>query len=157
MDLGGQTGPGPAGWTNIAQTPRHMDNSHLAGHRQCPPAPQPLHNTPEMPIFTPKAPLRNQQGQTLSLCPSNPHLSKPHLCPRSVHPSHLTCTSMEKGGSPRPHPDPPQWDLGDRCGVSLARLPTPTFILGHQQHLFVQILPQNRLCSASHPQPMGAG
>lgn len=106
--------------------------------------------TPQNCPFLPQRPLRNQQGHTLSLCPSNPpvRLSKPHLCPGSVHQSHFSLPSLGEGGGVQGPTLTPAVGLGGRCGVSLAWLPTPSSILRHQQPLFVLVLPQNRLCSA---------
>lgn len=144
----------PGGWTLHG----HLDSSHLARHTDSALQPsQPLHNTPKL-LFTLKAPLRNQQGQTLSLGPSNPsvRLSQPHLCLDSVHQSCLTPISLGEGEKSKALPWPSSGTSGSLWGA-LARLPTPTSILGHQQHLLVPVLPQNRLCSTSHPQSGGAG
>ncbi|XP_039553514.1 atrophin-1-like [Passer montanus] len=118
--------------------------------RQCPPAPPSPCTTPKNAPFYLKAsrvaPFPSAQQST---CPSVQAPSVSGVCP-SVLP-----LSPLPGGTEGPLTPPV--GLGGCCGVFLARLPTPSSFLGHQQPLFVLVLSQNRLCSAPHPQPRVQG
>lgn len=151
MGWHGQTGPGPAAWTDIAQTPGHMDSSHLAGHTDRGLQSLSSCTTPQKHPFLPQRP--HSETSRVRPLPSAPviHVS---VCPGSVHQSHLTLWG--RGGSPLPHPDAPSGTWGLLWGVP-GQAPNTHLHPWAPAAPFCPGFTPNRLCSAPHPQPGGAG
>lgn len=117
MGLDGRAGPGPVGWMDIARTAGHTDSSHLAGHTGS--ALQPLQNTPEMSLFTSKAPSETSRVRPfpcapvilVSICPSPIRV---RVCPSVLPQSPLPGGRGEVQG---PNLTPPSGTWGSLWGV----------------------------------------